>query len=127
MGFFVLCSSARVRCISLVHQCSDNTLTNYSKFCLCKHCAVFSSNKLQVFPSFLTCHCFSPFGQRETQESEISSSLCREARTAEVTAKDHGFMPLEELKRTLSLESLDVKTLCYDTVDEGCVKYFESG
>lgn len=36
-------------------------------------------------------------------------------------------MPLEELNGTLSVESLDVKTLCYDTVDEECIKYFESG
>lgn len=89
-------------------------------------CVALSSPNLYRFLLLVTCHCFSPLGQRDTQETEISSSPCTEAGTAEVTAEDHGLMSSEESNKTLSVESLDVITLFYDTVDQGSDRYCEN-
>lgn len=69
-------------------------------------------------------------GQKDTQETHISmyekgDTVCKE--TAVVTGKGHGFMPLEESNKTLSVESMDIITTRYDTVDQGCVRLSESG
>lgn len=90
-------------------------------------CVALSSPNLYRYFLLVTCHCFSPLGQRDTQETERSSGLCKEAGTAEVTVGDHGFVPSEESNKTLSVESLDVITTHYDTVDQRCVRYSESG
>lgn len=54
-------------------------------------------------------------------------TVVKEAKTAVVTIEGHGFMPLEESNKTLSVESMDVITTHYDTVDQGCVRYSENG
>lgn len=51
----------------------------------------------------------------------------KEAESAVVTVEDHGFMPLEESDKTLSVELMDVITTPYDSVDQGSVRYSESG
>ena len=50
--------------------------------------------------------------------------VCKE--TAVVTGKSHGFMALEESNK-MSVESMDIITTRYDTVDQGCVRLSESG
>lgn len=81
---------------------------------------------ISVVPLPLTCHCFSPLGQRDSQETERSmSSLCKEAGLAEVTMKDHGFEPSEESVETLSVDPIDLSTAYCNTVDQAFVRYSE--
>lgn len=58
---------------------------------------------------------------------EKGDTVGKEAEAAVVTVEDHGFMPLEESNKTLSVESMDIITTHYDTMDRGCVRYSECG
>ncbi|XP_035531308.1 uncharacterized protein LOC118338169 isoform X3 [Morone saxatilis] len=92
------------------------------------HCRMWHS--VPDMPLFLSVR-KSLLGQKDTQETEISvfekgGTVGKEAETAEVTVQDHGFMPSEEPNKT-SVESMDVITTSYDTVEQGCVRYSESG
>lgn len=39
---------------------------------------------------------------------EKGDAVCKEAETAVLTVEDHGLIPLEESKKTLSVESMDI-------------------
>lgn len=54
-------------------------------------------------------------------------TVVKEAEMAVATMEGHGLMPLEESNKTCSVESMDVITTQYDTVDQECVKHFENG
>ncbi|XP_049922738.1 uncharacterized protein ehbp1l1a isoform X5 [Epinephelus moara] len=74
----------------------------------------------------------SPWGQKDTQETQLSmyekgETVGKEAQTAVVTVEGHGFMPLEESNKTLSVLSMNINTTSYDTVDQECVRFSESG
>ncbi|XP_049922739.1 uncharacterized protein ehbp1l1a isoform X6 [Epinephelus moara] len=73
-----------------------------------------------------------PWGQKDTQETQLSmyekgETVGKEAQTAVVTVEGHGFMPLEESNKTLSVLSMNINTTSYDTVDQECVRFSESG
>ncbi|XP_051285533.1 uncharacterized protein ehbp1l1a isoform X2 [Dicentrarchus labrax] len=89
------------------------------------HCRMWHS--IPDMPLFLSVR-KSLLGQKETEISmyEKGGTVGKEAETAEVTVQDHGFMPLEEPNKT-SVESMNVITTSYDTVEQGCVRYSESG
>ncbi|KAL7375270.1 hypothetical protein ABVT39_014511 [Epinephelus coioides] len=74
----------------------------------------------------------SPWGQKDTQETQLSmyekgETVGKEAQTAVVTVEGHGFMPLEESNKTLSMLSMNINTTSYDTVDQECIRFSESG
>ncbi|XP_037615260.1 uncharacterized protein ehbp1l1a isoform X4 [Sebastes umbrosus] len=89
------------------------------------HCRMWHS--IPDMPLFLSVR-KSPWGQKDAQETQISMyEKGKEAESAVVTVEDHGFMPLEESDKTLSVELMDVSTTPYDSVDQGSVRYSESG
>lgn len=95
-------------------------------------CVVLTSPNLYKVFRLVTCHCFSSLGQKDTKDTQTSiyekgDTIGKEARTAEVTVVDYSFMPSEESNNTLSVESVDAIATLYDTVDQECIRYSESG
>ncbi|XP_027139679.1 uncharacterized protein ehbp1l1a isoform X3 [Larimichthys crocea] len=83
-------------------------------------------------PLFLSVKWKSSLGQKDTKDTQTSiyekgDTIGKEARTAEVTVVDYSFMPSEESNNTLSVESVDAIATLYDTVDQECIRYSESG
>ncbi|TKS92541.1 Ras-related protein [Collichthys lucidus] len=71
-------------------------------------------------------------GHKDTKDTQTSiyekgDTIGKEARTAEVTVVDYSFMPSEESNNTLSVESVDSIATLYDSVDQECIRYSESG
>lgn len=93
-------------------------------------CVALIAPNLYRFLIYLTC--FSPFGQMDNQEAQISlyekgDAVGKEEESVEVTLEDHDFIPSEESDKSLLVEQMDVNSTFIDDVHQGCVINSKSG
>lgn len=106
------------------HHVIDSFMAKFAFAACVIHCVAWSYSVVpQIFPpSLVTCHCCSARCQKHTQETQISlhekgDTVGKDAETG-VTLEGCVVMPVE---------SADVITTHYDTVDQGFVRYSGNG